>query len=687
MHFAIFKLLKKLTGLSSTSVEEKKKRLLRAGCLLWASIILIYTFRFVVLMGRRDIFELTFNSFILISLASILYIERKNMVRLARQIFMLLLFINLLISAYMITLGHDVELFFIIFAPLSVLFLDNQKFHFMALGASFMAFKIPADILEIHTPIHESFTINMIFFVLFFIVKDIDHVNRINESLLNKEKEKVKDDKLIIEQQHKELNELSRFKNKFFVNLSHEIRTPLTLITGALNKLNRKNDDDNMVQNALKNTQHIARLVDDVIDLSKMEESRIALNKSILSLNTFLEQQHNMFSSLFEQKKIKFTLSIPPQTIEVDVDRVYFERALHNLINNAYKYTPERGEVTIGLEISDKKSVIFVKDTGIGIETEAQHLIFKRFEQVDNEINKTGGSGIGLSFSKQVIEAHGGQLHVNSIFSKGSIFTIELNREKTKKELQPIPVTQKPIQNGKFKLFIIDDNVEIRNYLGELFENYTCYFFENGKQAFEAIQNNQPHCIITDYMMPIMNGLDFIKALCTAKIKTPTIMLTARTDEKAKFEILRLGIDDYVTKPFNEEELKIKVKNLIQNHEDRKSFEANIKKEVVDRDQKEEIEFIQQLNTVIQSEISTSTFDIKQLAENLNVSERTLHRKVKLATGLTPNQYIRFLKLNKARVLIESGEYNTLKEIALSIGMSNQSYFADLYEKQFGKRP
>jgi signal transduction histidine kinase/DNA-binding response OmpR family regulator len=585
-----------------------------------------------------------------------------------------------------------VEFFYLVVPSISLMFFSRLIYSWIIFAVSVILFHIPFLYLHYYEKEGVLFLppIMVFLFILnFLIVLYFRQLNAKNEQLLADEKSKVEQDKNLIETQHASLEELSRFKNRFFINLSHEIRTPLTLISGAANKLASEGTfDSTAVKRIQSNVQNITKLVDDVLDLAKIEEQKLVLNKRGGGGNELMSKMKNMFESLFAQKDIKVILQLSDPNPVILIDSVYFERALSNLAHNAYKYTPEGGQVTFGVGGKKDNVQLWIEDNGIGIPSDMQNKIFDHFEQVQNDINSSSGSGIGLSFTKHVIEQHGGRSDLDSSEGKGSKFTIQLEASNEKTEpisnvTVPEAIPEKVTTDGL--LFIVDDNKEIQEYLCEVFNNFTCQTFDNGATALEALKSTTPHCIISDYMMPVMNGYELIQSMREAGYKIPTIILTARTDEQNKMEVLQLGVDDYITKPFNEVELALKVNNLIANNSERISFIAE-----EDKTEKAPLPmdgFLLELNKDILSNIDDNQYEVSHLADALNVSERTLHRRVKSLTGLSPKQYIIGLRMQKARELLEKGTHSTIKEIALTVGISNQSYFSELYERHFGRKP
>lgn len=581
-----------------------------------------------------------------------------------------------------------VEFFYLIVPCGALMFFRKEIYSWVILGVAIIMFHIPFYYLGAYQYEGVLFlppVMVFLFIANFMIVLYFKKLNNKNEQLLDEEKKKVVSDKKLIENQHESLEELSRFKDKFFINLSHEIRTPLTLIHGNINQIEPTESQMKTVESLKSNIASITTLVNDVLDLAKIEEQGLSLDLATISVNECLSKQFNMFTDLFAQKKISFELFLETEEVYIDIDRLYFERAINNILNNAHKYTPENGKVTLSAVLSGDKLEISISDTGIGIPQDMLSNVFNRFEQVDNDINKMGGSGIGLSFADQVIKAHNGSIGVVSTEGTGTIFTITLPESEVISKDNDEEITKIQVSgNGKSEvIFIVEDNKEIGEYIKRLFGNDDCYLFSDGVEALRAIPAHNPSCIISDYMMPNMNGYELIENIRDKGYKIPTIILTANTDEKTKIDVLRLGVDDYLTKPFNEEELRLKVKRLIYNNNQRIKYVVE-NDEIIDGGGDD---FLKKLDVIIIEHLESSRFNTDDMASMMSVSNSTLLRKVKSLTGLSPKQYTLTLKLQKAREYFEKKPSASLKEVAYSVGISNQSRFAKQYEEHFGKKP
>lgn len=514
--------------------------------------------------------------------------------------------------------------------------------------------------------------------------------NRNAEKLLLNQKDKAVADAHLIAKQHRELEELSKFQSYFLINLSHEIRTPLTLINGQLKQLEAYHKDVKLAEISHQIQLHstkIKGLVDNIMDLSKMNNKSLELQLKPLDISVLCQKLYLSFESLMKTRQIHMSYQLNSNNAWVLGDLVYLERALSNILLNAYKYTPNGGTVELSISVASQLVSVVVEDSGCGIPLEDQNKVFDMFYQASNAVNESGGSGIGLSFAKEVMLLHQGQIFVNSEEGIGSRFTIQLplsdDIPSDKTLLEPPISTTLFSDNSMIKILIVEDHREMAAYLKQVLSKYSVSVAHNGKQAMEMLPQTMPHLIITDYMMPEMDGYEFVKELKSKGYEIPVIVLTARMDKEGRLNFLRLGIDDYMLKPFDEAEILIRVQNSIKNNQKRVSY--------IDHAPMAEEKFsnqeLEQLMQVVMEQIGSSNFQVTDLAELLSTTERTLQRKIKMLSGLSPNEFIREARLQKARRIVEAQEVQSFKELSLDVGFKNVNYFIKLYEERFGIKP
>jgi signal transduction histidine kinase/AraC-like DNA-binding protein len=518
---------------------------------------------------------------------------------------------------------------------------------------------------------------------------------------------------------NKELKSLDRMKSRFFANISHELRTPLTLITAPLENSLRHNQEkmdesvEKAVRTAHKNANKLGGFVEELLELSRLEAGKITLEKSPTLIQVYINQLFAAFESGAEIKNITYLLEnkLPPESAML-IDKKRFSKIINNLLSNALKFTPAEGRIVLRAELSAKNQLcVSVSDTGRGISKEDLPYIFDRYFQSNNkERIAEGGTGIGLALAKELAGLMNGILSVNSEIGKGSVFQLKMpveiiatssDSEKTTDETMevlPLPVfaVHKKSEAASSKILIVEDNQDMQQMLVELLkDNYDYVVANNGAEAWQWLQDNDPKVenislIISDVMMPEMDGYTLL-----GKIKEhdswrqlPVIMLTARAAEEDKLQALRLGVDDYLTKPFSTEEFFTRIENLIERFEERQSFaHLQLQPEKVSTPSADERwlkELEEACNAAIEKQLDITN---NYLANHFAMSIRQLQRRIKALTGMTSKQYVQEVRLQKARSLLENRTYNTIAEVAYASGFNTPTYFSRVYEKHFGKRP
>ncbi|GAA3656988.1 response regulator [Flavivirga jejuensis] len=500
----------------------------------------------------------------------------------------------------------------------------------------------------------------------------------------------------------KELEDLDKFKSQFFTNISHEIRTPLTLINGHVSDL----DTYTFENNALTTTQSgikkqidtIAYMVDNVLDLAKMQSSNFSLQLKPANVSELIRKQYLSFEPLFKQKDIAFQIFKNSEDYIVNIDTVFFERAINNILINALKYT-DSGVVKIIISKKDQYVHIKISDTGIGISKNDMAYVFNRFYQVNNDINKSGGSGVGLAFSKEIIELHNSEILLSSELNIGSTFTIILPLEKSIVHTPHVPInttvstekTKKARQQlhhkQEYVFLVVDDHCDMRQYLISILNHYNCLEAANGLEALRIIKEKRVDFIVTDYMMPKLNGYEFVLKLKELKNNTPIIMLTAKTDPTAKLDILKLGIDDYITKPFDKEELLARIENCIKNSISRNLYNEKHQIDITEYNNNSSFININRLKQYIYENSSKVNLTQDFLTEQFNLSKSSFYRKIKSQTGLNPKDFIKEVRLQKAQDILKKNPDILLKQLALELGYSHDTHFSKIYYQRFGTKP
>ena len=659
--------------------DLKKIMLLHVFCNVWH---LISLFSFIEDFFKDQVIIMVYIA-MLFFVASVQLLQFYKWFLTARILFVFnLIAVSFILSNFLFK-AELIEYFFLLPPSMSLIFIDKKKINLAILIISFCLFFIPNLFLE-HYPISvfNNLSVSSIFFSIYIMVSYFKNLNNKNEKRL--------------EAKTKELEELDTFKSQFFTNISHEIRTPLTLINGQVSELENYTDKAPPIATIQKGIQKqintITDMVDNVLDLAKMQSSKFRLQLRSVNVSELVYKQYLNFESLFKQKNIAFSISENKEDYMAKIDPLFLERAINNLLINALKYTDE-GSVFIRLFEQDKHLLVAISDTGIGIAKKDIATVFNRFYQVNNDINKSGGSGVGLAFSKEIVELHHGHLLLESEPNAGSTFTIKLALEKKEPSIPNINtpnicLKKEPsiLENNKIapsNFLIVDDHHDMRKYLVSILPNDTCFEASNGLEALEIIEQETIDFIITDYMMPKLNGHELITKLKEQNNTTPIIMLTAKTDTPTKLDVLKLGIDDYITKPFDKEELLTRIKNCIKNYTSRSNYNKRQTIEISEYDDC----FVKQLKNYIYKKSHDVSLNQEIIAQEFNISKSSFYRKIKSSTGLSPNNFIKEVKLQKARETLEKHPTILLKQLALEVGFTHHTYFSKIYTQRFGVKP
>lgn len=519
-------------------------------------------------------------------------------------------------------------------------------------------------------------------------------------------------------QQAQRMHELDMMKIKFFTNVSHEFRTPLSLILAPLDKmLKHTNNQDEIIQLQMisRNAKRLLNMVNQLLDFRKMEVHEHKLYPKRGDIIRFIKELSYSFTDMADKKHISFLFSSDIQSLTTDFDHDKVERILFNLLSNAFKFTPENGNISVKAKLkhTDNDSSgaileIIVEDSGIGIEADKQQRIFEQFFQNETPgsiVNQ--GSGIGLSITKEFVRLHNGIISVESEPGKGSSFIVELPVKVAElqtltegsdefevsynpTERQPEPVITDKITK-KATLLIVEDNDDFRFYLKDNLKQYFIIIeAANGKEGWQKALSQHPDLVVSDISMPEMNGTELCSKIKQDKRTThiPVILLTALVGEEQVLKGLETGASDYMTKPFNFQVLLSKIRNLLYQQESlRKTFRKQIEVKpgeiiVESADEK----FLQQVMLVIEKNISNSEFSVEELSAEVNMSRVALYKKVLTLTGKTPVEFIKSIRLNRAAQLLEKSQL-TISEIAYEVGFTNPKYFTKTFKSEYGILP
>lgn len=519
--------------------------------------------------------------------------------------------------------------------------------------------------------------------------------------------------------------EIDRIKSRFFANISHEFRTPLALIKGPIQQMlsgDFKGNIKKQYQMILLNTNRLMQLINQLLDLSKLDSGKMILRTSLENIVPLVKGLTHSFESLAKQKNINLKFHSFDEEIEVYIDREKFEKIIINLLSNAFKFTSVGGFVSVDIKSVVRKAPaendfveLKISNSGEGISPEKIDKIFDRFYQTDNSsIRNYEGTGIGLSLTKELVELHRGKIIAESELGEETTFRVYFLKDKNHLkpdeiietadivDIQHLDLALMQEQNKKTTLarstkidaptiLIVEDNDDMRNYMRDTLDsNYKIIEAKNGEEGIESALLHLPDMIISDVMMPKMNGFQFCSEIKKDERTShiPLILLTAKASGENKIEGLETGADDYLTKPFDYRELKVRINNLI---EQRKKLQEKFRKGVTINPRDITVtsideKLVQKAVNVVENNISDPNFDTSLMAKEVGISRMLLNTKLKALTGLPTGEFIRTLRLKRAAQLLEQG-YGNVTEVAYEVGFQSLSYFAKSFREQFGKTP
>lgn len=520
---------------------------------------------------------------------------------------------------------------------------------------------------------------------------------------------------------------MSEMKLRFFTDISHEIRTPLTMITAPVDYLMNDDKTPDNIRKHLKtisqNTNRMLRLVNQILDFRKIQFLHLKVQE--IEIASFVENICDTFSEISENQHIKFKFSNKVSDEKVWVDPDCLEKIIMNLLSNAFKFSPPGKSIEV-LLFSDEKTVsVSVTDHGSGMSKEKQKNLFVRFASFNDDKSKPS-TGIGLSMVKELADKHSAKVAVESEVGKGSTFTVSFLKgishfdknveilaanEAENKQIEIIDKsTIKPIEaedlsmrkDGKYSVLIVEDDTELRNFICSIIENeYQVYLADDGKSGWEMAQKYCPDFVVSDIMMPEMNGIELLQKLKTNRNTShiPVVLLTAKTTIESKLEGMAYGADDYITKPFSVPYFQARISNLIQQRLQlqeifRESLVPNTSTVANSREyfpqpalitSQDEI-FMSKVMKTIEDNMENFDFTVEELGQNMMMSRSVFFKKIKALTGLAPVEFIRDIKMKRAAQILASGQY-MVKEVAYLIGISDTKYFAKCFKSKYGVTP
>ncbi len=529
-------------------------------------------------------------------------------------------------------------------------------------------------------------------------------------------------DQLKLEQLEAErLKHLDKVRSDFFTNVTHEFRTPLTLIQGHLEQIIPTIEDDRTrreMRVIQRNAKQLGKLINQLLDIAKIEADRMDINLRHGNIVPFLREVQSSFKPMADAKRVELVFEADEDTIDMSFDPDKLELIFYNLLSNAFKFT-ENGQVALRISRAEKDGKpqvrLCVQDTGIGILDEQVSKVFDRFYQSENSrVLKNKGTGIGLALVKELVELHGGTIDLKSISGVGTEIVIMLPLVQNilgeasgspVPALEPVDMEMEMSGNGPEAIrklsdqeleaqniiLIIEDNDDIRRFVSlTLSMDYRIFEANNGTTGWEMAKDLVPDLIISDIMMPGMDGLQLTKAVKKHEQTShiPVILLTAKAGEEHRVEGLRTGADAYIPKPFSGKELHAQVQNLINQRQalKRKFSRAVMMRPAEVTEPSLDERFLMKVRSSVEKNLSNEQFSVEDLASDVGLSRAQLHRKLVALTGLSANRYIRHFRLEHAMDLLKKN-VGSVSEVAYRVGYSSPAYFTKCFTEDFGISP
>ena len=555
--------------------------------------------------------------------------------------------------------------------------------------------------------------------LLVFVVRAFWTKNRLNTEL-SRQKQQLEEQRDQLITLSRQLEDATHAKLAFFTNVSHDFRTPLTLIADPVDQLQQSqnlNEHERFLLNIIhKNVTVLLRLVNQILDFRKFEDGKLQLRLSLFDLSTAQTDWTDAFRTQSFRKHIHFHIQADEHTdYTLTADAEKLERIIYNLLSNAFKFTPENGDITVSLAVFDKEGESYLRlqvaDTGVGMPAEHVQHIFDSFYQIDVH---HAGSGIGLALVKAFVEMHQGTIHVSTTEGQGTCFTIEMpvcqtgtiDPDTTRnamlanlKEGAVLAADQETLQTpdsltppkDKETILVIDDNQDIRDYVRSILQDeYNVLEAANGQEGIQQAMKHVPDAIICDVMMPVMDGMECCRRL-KSEIQTshiPVMMLTAYAVDEQKIKGYECGADSYISKPFSARLLTVRLRNLIENRRRLQSFFADGSNTTLQKAPANDMDkgFMERLHRLIDEHLTDPNLSVEDLGEQIGLSRVQLYRKAKALCGYAPNELLRIARLKRAASLLASTD-KTVAEITYEVGFSSPSYFTKCYKEYFGESP
>lgn len=554
-------------------------------------------------------------------------------------------------------------------------------------------------------------TIILLISVVVLIYLSLRNKNKMNKVLDEKSKTINHQNKIISKQRDDSINllivaeEAKENKLRLFTDLSHEFRTVVTLITNPIQDLLESTKDEQII-NKLKilqrSSDRLNRLTDGILRFRRLDENKYPLTFFSANISDFIITIIETFREQATKKDVTLQSDITPG-IYAEFDIGVMEKIIYNLLSNAIKYTKSSGMVSVSLRAEDSKIMINIKDTGIGIPQTSLPFLFNRFYKVNNLYDKGGneGIGIGLSLTKELLQLHGGQINVSSVENQGTVFSITIPQFHSRKgELSNLQTKSQndtkidtPLKHDKEKLIlIVEDNIDLLMVIADIIKkHYRVITATNGKEGLHIARKHQPDLILSDILMPVMDGMQMCieikKHQTTCHI--PVVLLTAIDSQESTIRGFDLGADAYITKPFNEFLLLSNIKNLVDSRAKLKAYfcPSPYMRELLKTKDIEDSEFLQECLNNIYENLENENYTLDNLSDKMNMSRSSLYRRLKDITSLKPVDFIKKAKLNYAAKLLLTNKNITINEICWRSGFSDTKYFSKCFFQEFGSYP
>ena len=507
--------------------------------------------------------------------------------------------------------------------------------------------------------------------------------------------------------------QLTEFRLRFFTNISHEFRTPLTIIQGSIENMNNMELPERLRKHIKildKSSVKLLRLIDQLLEFRKLQKHQMDLRLRYIDVVAFMKDIFEMFQDTAAKNEIDFTFSTSKESAILLVDRGKIDKVLFNLLSNAFKHTPARGKIAVELifDESDHQFIFKVSDSGIGIPVDKQEFLFVRFKQINYS---SSGIGIGLNLSAELILVHKGEIKYEQSEWGGATFIVSLptsesvydksdiietsSVERRENRIEDSASTSESFDENsitrKYKILLIEDDEEVRSFLqDQLNEYFTVTIATNGLEGWNIATEEHFDLIVCDVMMPEMDGFEVTLKL-KSNIETshiPIILLTAHSSIEHRLEGINAGADSYITKPFSTKYLISRIVKLIEQREKlqykfaHEPGEIPITISTSDRDNK----FIAKVLEIVEKNLDNPEFSIDDFASEANMGRTLFYKKIKGITNLSPNEYLRVVRLKKAAILLRTTEFN-ISEIAYKVGFNDPYYFSKCFKEQFKERP